>query len=206
MRLGADIVEQLFKLKSLADWCVGEIHIIGSDLTPNAGRDNFEDSPGWSKVRGELEYEVIEIEKTIRRESGSRNKSVASLQEKSQKTKAAAVQQIGNGFLTQRGKDQMVENIDKVKDELGKAAVAKKRDLEEKKTLLAEVEDLSTYIDKVKSVKKTGIDDALQHLDKKTRRVVYAILDVLKAEISSEEDIRRIEERIIERLQPGKRM
>lgn len=202
---GSEIVKQLFKSQNLADWCVGEIHIVGADITPNAGRDNFEDSAGWSLVRQEIQQEVEEIEKKIRWESANRNKSVAAMRAKARKAIDRTEQQLKDGVVSHNHKEKMIRDLEKTKSAIEDAAKSKSRDFREKSELAEVARELDSIIWRVRSVEKTNTDNALQHLDKKTKRVVHVVQQVLKEEISDEQLLRRIEEKINERLQPGRK-
>lgn len=203
---GNDIVRQLFTTKSLANWCVGEIHIVGQELTPNAGRDNFEDSAEWTRVKKELSSTVSTIEKVVRRESQNRNKSVNTIKGRSGKLMERAEQQLSRGFVSRDQKEKLVQDLQKEKKKVEEAANTRNRSIDEKKQLANMAEGLEKSITRIENVKKTGTDAALQHLDRKTKRAVYKILSILKDELSNKDELRRVEEKINEALQPGKRV
>lgn len=60
-------------------WCVGEIHIVGHGIVPNARRDNFEDTSEWRNVREQLKDNAKKIGDPIRKESTHRNQDPATI-------------------------------------------------------------------------------------------------------------------------------
>lgn len=198
------IVSRLFPTPSLAVWCVGEIHITGDSITPNAGRDGLEDSPGWKKAQEYLKDEARRVEKLVREESKDRNRSGDKLIQRTERVEKEVWKKMERGFVSHDEKTEVIRQLEKEHEKLTKQSKNNKRSEVEQKQLLAKAKEVEKLRVEVQSVKKTGTDDALQHLDRRTRSAVIKIFKVLRAELPKS-DYRRIEEKINESLRPGKR-
>ena len=76
IQIGDDAVfRNLFTEERFNRWCVGELHILDSRITPNARRDYFEPSPHLRNLENQLIPVLRNISTRCRRESTARNRA-----------------------------------------------------------------------------------------------------------------------------------
>lgn len=69
-----EILSHYFTESRFAQWAVGDIHVAHPRIVPNARRDDFEHTPGHSKLVDEMRQVTREITQTIRSRSDQRTK------------------------------------------------------------------------------------------------------------------------------------
>ena len=72
---GEGVFDDLFTEQRFNRWCVGEVHIMDSRITPNARRDYFEPSPHLRNLENRLIPVLRDIGTRCRRESTARNRA-----------------------------------------------------------------------------------------------------------------------------------
>ena len=198
------IVKELFKTPSLASWCFGEIHIVDPNLTPNARRDNFEESKAWNKLKEQLRGEVHRIESEIRQESDKRNTSVSKLTARGEKKAKDASRAAERGFTTreeQKGTEQRLEDeIEKLKQQEN----SRKRSEDEQKELARTRQHVQDVLTSIKQIRVTDADRVESHLGKQARRVLRTVRGVLKSELN-ERTFQRVTGKINDALQQGRK-
>ena len=72
---GEAVFDHLFTEERFNRWCVGELHILDSRITPNARRDYFEPGPHLRNLENQLIPVLRGISTRCRRESTARNRA-----------------------------------------------------------------------------------------------------------------------------------
>ncbi len=198
------VTRDLFTTSSHAMWCFGEIHITDPTLTPNAQRDNFEDSRAWRRIRERLRGEAIQIGKEIHRESAQRNASVETLKRRAEAKQKEAHKAIERGFVSPDEQKALVRKLQDEVKRLIQDEGKRNRGEEEKETIRTIRRELEDVAKRVESVTTTKADAAQAHLSRETRRVLRRVREVLQSELD-EETFRRITAKINAALQPGQR-
>lgn len=198
------VVRELFTTPSHAMWCFGEVHVTDSTLTPNAQRDNFEDSRAWRRIKERLRNEAVQIDKEIRRESAQRSVSVETLKRRADAKRKEADRAIERGFVSPDEQKALVRKIQEEVKRLAQDEGKRNRGEEEKETIRTIRRELEDVAKRVESVTTTKADAAQAHLSRETRRVLRRVREVLQSELD-EETFRRITEKINAALQPGQR-
>ena len=72
---GEAVFDHLFTEERFNRWCVGELHILDSRITPNARRDYFEPGPHLRNLENRLIPVLRSISTRCRRESTARNRA-----------------------------------------------------------------------------------------------------------------------------------
>ena len=198
------VIRDLFTTPSHAMWCFGEIHITDSTLTPNAQRDNFEESRAWRQIKERLRNEAVQIGKEIQRESAQRNASVETLKRRAEKKQKKAHKAIERGFVSPDEQKALVRELQDEVKKLEQKEGKRNRGEKEKETIRTIRHELEVVVKRVESVKTTKADVAQAHLSRETRRVLRKVREVLQSELD-EETFRRIIEKINVALQPGQR-
>ena len=198
------MVRSLFRTPSLVRWCFGEIYITDLSLTPNAQRDNFEQSKAWDRIKERLREEAKLLEQAIRDESNQRNKSFNALSKGTENLIEKANQAIEDGFASQEEKQATIRRLEEWSEKIDTQAKQKKRTEGEKASLEEQRKQLEQVVNAVKAVRKTGTDDALAHLNKQARRAVRTVFEVLKSELNDKQ-FNAIQAKVHAALKPGKR-
>ena len=198
------IFRDLFTTKNHAVWCFGEIHITEHALTPNAQRDNFEDSQKWRGILAELRDETRLIDKEIRRESDERNTSVASFESKADGAIKKAKVAIQRGLESREEQEALVEQLQTHVERVERQKDRRRRSDDEKQRLEATKKRVEDAIREVRQVPRTGRDAAQAHLSKQSRNVLKTVQRVLRSELD-DETFRRVDRKINDALKPGRK-
>lgn len=200
----ASIVRKLFKTPSHAIWCFGEIHIIDHKLTPNAQRDNFEDSQQWRRIKAQLHNEAILIGKDVRNESTQRNTSIEALRKRVEKHKKKAQMAIKGGFVSRDEQNATIQKLDDEAKKLKQHEDKRTRTKEDQEKIKEMRRELEGTVEQVTSVKVTGTDIAHAHLGRESRKALRTVYRVLQSELD-EDMFRTVMEKINTALRPGQR-
>ena len=199
-----DIVRNLFTTQSVARWCFGEIHVTDLSLMPNAQRDDFEPSKSWNRLKARLREEARALEKAIRKESDERNTSVATLTKRTQDQIEQAKDTIEGGFISHDQKEATIQQLEAASEKIKTQAKKKKRTQREIHALNELRKKLDRVVGEVKSVRRTGTDDALSHLNKQTRSAIRTVFSVLKSELDKGQ-FSAVQTKVYAALKPGKK-
>ena len=198
----ATIIRKLFTSAYLANWCFGEIHITDHQLTPNAQRDNFEDSSTWDRIKQHLHGEVVQIERNIRKESRLNNESVKKHIRRAEVYQRDVHKRIEHGFVSPDDQKATIQKLDANIESLEQQAGRRKHT--EKEELTEAIRQLRKTKERASAVKITGADKAQAHLSRQARGVLRTVREILQSELD-EETFRTIIDKINAALQPGQR-
>ena len=196
------VVRELFRTPHLAKWCFGEIHIVDPNLTPNARRDNFENSNAWSEIKEQLREEAHRIESEIRKESDERNASVSRLTARARRKAEDAKKAALRGFTT---REEQKDTEKKLEDEIQKFRQQennRKRSEDDKREIAKFRQYIEEALALIKEVTVTDADRVESHLGKQARKVLRTVRGVLKSELDGP-TFRRVTGKINEALQQG---
>lgn len=200
----ASIVRALFNPSTSARalWCFGEIHITDYGITPNAQRDNFEDSKSWYLVKSQLTTEAKKINQEVGKESADRNRSPKVYFKRFDTDSKQVNNKIQEGFVSRNEQNSverdLIEKAEKVRSQKGKRNRSED-DIEQLEQIAQKYEALAK---RVSEVKRTGNESAFAGLDRKSRKIVLTIQKILETELD-EDTYRRIVKKINSALQPG---
>lgn len=197
------IIRQLFQTPSHATWCFGEIFVTDPGLVPNAQRDNFEPNGAWSRCKATLKDQAENLDRDVRRESNERSQSPQKRINEASKVRRAASTKVRKGFVSREEREATAKRIQEAQKKLETSKKKAKTD-EEREEVQEEQKALEDALVKVNETKKTQTDSAWSHLDRSARKVLQIVFEVLGEELKEPEFI-AIQEKIQERLQPGKK-
>jgi len=197
------IIGKLFSSSHLSKWCFGEVHITDQRVSPNAQRDNFEESEYWNRIREQLGAEVRSIQREIRRESEARNASVEVLEKSVRKVVKNAIDSQRRGFVSRDEQTGTLQSLEIENKKMEKNAAKKGRSNEEKDKIAALRGELTEAKRRIEEVRTTEADRAQAHLGRETRKVLRKVYEVLKAELDDKR-FRQIVSKINFELQPGR--
>lgn len=199
---GADPVTELFGARAKTDgrfnaWYMGEIHITTPDAIPNARRDGFEDTQAWLRTRTDLLSFIQERIKDVRRLSQDRNQP-RKIERSAMKVVDEADQRLKTGFVSREQREDMIEKVAKT-SELAQEALRVRQPSAE----AGKLHDTVAQLERTRlALQETGgfVVDRLQpSLDRKQRRLVREILELLYAALDAE-SYKRAETAILDRF------
>ncbi len=177
---------------------IGEVHVCSRDIVPNARRDGFEDSDHWIRAREDLAHFIAERCEEIRATSNARNRPAV----KVVATVNKVIEEVGGVLETGIVSDKECKTLlDRVKREhyrLRRALESRKHDAEREALI-----PLETRLAKLRESLQNGRPDISKRLpstlDRKQRKLVVKILQVLQRELD-EDSYRRAKDAIMRAL------
>lgn len=171
----------IFKEARFNGWTQGEIFIVTDKLIPNARRDDFEQNDAYYKLIEALSNGVgLDIARTIREASLTRNNPNAKALREVEKKIAEASTAVSEGFNSSVDKETLITSLTesaaslsglKVSDDLSQ----KKQDLQEK---------IEAAIEEVSESKNFKINQINSGIDKKSKQVLKVVSDILSRKLA----------------------
>lgn len=172
----------IFREARFNGWTQGELFIITDKLIPNARRDDFEQNQYYFKLLEALREGVgLDITHAIREASLSRNDASARAMREVAKKLNEADSVLDEGFNSSVDKDKLLteltaaaEALERVKPKDG-AQQAKREQLRER---------IATTVDTVAASKKYKLNEVNTSIDKKSKKVLAIVSDILSTKLS----------------------
>jgi len=171
----------IFKEARFNEWTQGEIFIVTDKLIPNARRDDFEQNDAYYKLIQALSDGVgLEIARTIREASLTRNNPNAKALREVEKKLAEASTAVSEGFNSTVDKEKLITTLTdtaaslsglKIGDDLS----VKKKELQEK---------VETAIEEVAESKNFKINQINSGIDKKSKQVLKVVSNILSRKLA----------------------
>jgi molecular chaperone HtpG len=171
----------IFKEARFNGWTQGEIFIVTDKLIPNARRDDFEQNDAYYKLIQALSDGVgLEIARTIREASLTRNNPNAKALREVEKKLAEASTAVSEGFNSTVDKEKLITTLTdtaaslsglKIGDDLS----VKKKELQEK---------VETAIEEVAESKNFKINQINSGIDKKSKQVLKVVSNILSRKLA----------------------
>lgn len=171
----------IFKEARFNGWTQGEIFIVTDKLIPNARRDDFEQNDAYYKLIQALSDGVgLEIARTIREASLTRNNPNAKALREVEKKLAEASTAVSEGFNSTVDKEKLITTLTdtaaslsglKIGDDLS----VKKKELQEK---------VETAIEEVAKSKNFKINQINSGIDKKSKQVLKVVSNILSRKLA----------------------
>lgn len=171
----------IFKEARFNGWTQGEIFIVTDKLIPNARRDDFEQNDAYYKLIEKLSNSVgLEIARTIREASLTRNNPNAKALREVEKKIAEASTVLAEGFNSSVEKEKMIATLTESAASLcglhvGEDLAIKKKGLQEK---------IDTTIEKVTESKNYKLNQINSGIDKKSKQVLKVVSDILSKKLA----------------------
>ena len=196
------IFRSLFKSSNLATWCFGEIHLTDASLTPNAQRDNIEDSHSWEITRKQLEDVAADLESLIRSSSNQRNKSVDKFLTSANRVLSDADKRLTNGLVSVEEKELLIGKIGDLEEKIARESERETRSETDRTSLVRLSRKLAAKKKDVANVSRTQTDRSQARWNKQARKAITIIFRVLR-QLLDEQQFLLIQERINEALKAG---
>ena len=171
----------IFKEARFNGWTQGEIFIVTDKLIPNARRDDFEQNDAYYRLIDKLSNGVgLEIARTIREASLTRNNPNAKALREAEREIAEASAAVTEGFNSTVDKEKLIATLTESAASLNGLRVSE--DLSQKKQELQE--KIETVIDDVKESKNFKINQINSGIDKKSKQVLKVVSDILSRKLA----------------------
>lgn len=171
----------IFRESRFNGWVQGELYITTDKLIPNARRDDFEQNEAYFKLIACLQDGVgTEISKLIREASSKRNDTSAKVIKEVEKAVSAARKDLQDGFNSSVDKEKLVESLTQSAQKLENTKV--REDLQNKKNELSKI--ISDTADQVSSSNNYKINKINSSIDRKSKKMLAVISDILSEKLS----------------------
>ncbi|MBN1260151.1 MAG: ATP-binding protein [Anaerolineae bacterium] len=180
-------------------WHIGEIHILSSRAIPNARRDGFEDVGDWPEIAEGLKPFIKERVEEIRQRSHARNRPTAKVMRAAQIAIDEANDRLQVGFASEQQRSALLERVKKEQVRTEEAAKVRQRPADA--VQLEEVaQQLEAACRSLEQESKYAVKNLRSNLDRKQRKVVIEILQILYQTLD-DESYRKAEAAILARFQ-----
>ena len=171
----------IFKEARFNGWTQGEIFVVTDKLIPNARRDDFEQNDAYYHFIDALSSGVgIEITRTIREASVTRNNPSAKALREIERKISEASTAVEEGFNSTVDKEKMVITLTESAASLAGLRVSE--DLTSKKKELQE--KIEASIEEVSESKNFKINQINSGIDKKSKQVLKVVSDILSRKLA----------------------
>lgn len=165
---------------------IGEVHVLSERAIPNARRDGFESNDEWARIRGLLIPFLRERSNEIRAVSQVRNRPVVKIGRSVTAVVDEAKKALRTGFISAAEKADLIGRLDKEIDKVD-AALRARRDEKERKQLSNSKVSLEKIRQEVQEARELVTTKLSPCLDRKQRKIIQDILQLLRQVLKDEE-------------------
>lgn len=174
-------LNNIFRESRFNGWTQGELFVVTDKLIPNARRDDFEQNKAYYKLIQALRTGIgSEVTKVIREASQLRSDvSAKAIREVQQQVNNASLT-VEEGFNSSIDKNKLLDTLTRAEESLKKTNVR-----EELKTKKEELQkQLTDTIQKVSDSKNYKINQINSGIDKKSKKILAIVSDILSQKLS----------------------
>lgn len=187
---GSDRVAELFAEdvetnRRFNAYYIGEIHIISPQIIPNARRDGFEENDAWQKLKADLKLLIKILCDEIRKLSQDRNRPTQKIVSTANATIKEANACLQTGFASLEERDNLVRRLIKEEERATNAFESRKNpeDSERIKSIIDQLKKARNEVEKANYFISKKLSSSL---DRKQRKIIQEILDILYNTIDKE--------------------
>lgn len=175
-------LNNIFRESRFNGWTQGELFILTDKLIPNARRDDFEQNEYYFKLLNALSDGVgLTITRAIREASTSRNDvSTKVLKEVTKKVDEANVM-LEEGFNSTVDKEKLIEDLKQTVETLERVKPKDDTQSEKKEELKKRIENA---VEEVKDSKNYKLNQINTGIDKKSKKILAVVSNILSAKLS----------------------
>lgn len=175
-------LNSIFREARFNGWTQGELFILTDKLIPNARRDDFEQNQYYYKLMDALSEGVgLDITRTIREASVSRNDATAKVMREVSKKIGEATTILDEGFNSSVDKEKLIEDLTTTAETLAKTKPKDDAQAEQKEQLTRQIE---TTVEEVTESKKYKLNQVNTGIDKKSKKILSVVTDILSKKLS----------------------
>ena len=172
----------IFREARFNGWTQGELFILTDKLIPNARRDDFEQNQYYFKLLEALREGVgLDITRAIREASMSRNDVSAKVMRDVARTIGEATTVLDEGFNSSVDKEKLVTQLTTAAETLARTKPKDDAQAEQKERLTQQIE---TTVAEVVESKKYKINQVNSGIDKKSKKILAVVTDILSTKLS----------------------
>lgn len=175
-------LNSIFREARFNGWTQGELFILTDKLIPNARRDDFEQNQYYYKLMDALSEGVgLDITRTIREASVSRNDATAKVMREVSKKIGEATTILDEGFNSSVDKEKLIEELTVTAETLAKTKPKDDAQAEQKEQLTRQIE---ITVEEVSESKKYKLNQVNSGIDKKSKKILSVVTDILSKKLS----------------------
>ena len=175
-------LNSIFREARFNGWTQGELFIITDKLIPNARRDDFEQNQHYFKLLEALREGIgLDITHAIREASLSRNDASAKAMREVAKKLNEADTILDEGFNSSVDKDKLLTELTAAAEALERVKPKDGTQQEQQEQLR---ERIATTADAVAASKKYKLNEVNSGIDKKSKKVLAIVSDILSTKLS----------------------
>lgn len=175
-------LNSIFRESRFNGWTQGELFILTDKLIPNARRDDFEQNQYYFKLLDSLSEGVgMDITHAIREASLLRNDASAKVMREVAKKIGEATAIIDEGFNSSVDKEKLIADLTVTAEILEKTKPKDNTQAEQKEILKRQIE---STVEGVCESKKYKLDKVNSGVDKKSKKILSIVSDILSTKLS----------------------
>lgn len=172
----------IFREARFNSWTQGELFIVTDKLVPNARRDDFEQNQAYFMLLDALREGVaLEITKAIREASIARNDASAKVLREVAKKIGEATTILNEGFNSSVDKGKLISELTATAETLARTKPKNENQAQQKEQLTHQIE---TTVEEVAESKKYKLNQVNSGIDKKSKKILSVVSDILSTKLS----------------------
>ena len=172
----------IFREARFNGWTQGELFILTDKLIPNARRDDFEQNQYYFKLLDALREGVgLDITRAIREASLERNDASSKVMRDVAKKLDEATIILDEGFNSSVDKEKLIADLTTTAETLAKTKPKDEAQAQQKEQLTKKIE---TTVEEVSESKKYKLNQVNSGIDKKSKKILSVVSDILSTKLS----------------------
>ena len=175
-------LNSIFREARFNGWTQGELFILTDKLIPNARRDDFEQNQYYFKLLDALREGVgLDITRAIREASLARNDASSKVMRDVERKIGEATLILEEGFNSSVDKEKLLTELTSTAEVLAKTKPKDDAQAEQKQQLTHRIE---TAVEEVAESKKYKLNQVNSGIDKKSKKILTIVSDILSNKLS----------------------
>lgn len=175
-------LNSIFREARFNGWTQGELFILTDKLIPNARRDDFEQNQYYFKLLDALREGVgLDITRAIREASLARNDASTKVMQEVAKKIGEATTILDEGFNSSVDKEKLIADLTATAETLAKTKPKDNAQAQQKEQLTKQIE---TTVEEVTESKKYKLNQVNSGIDKKSKKILSVVSDILSTKLS----------------------
>ena len=175
-------LNSIFRESRFNGWTQGELFILTDKLIPNARRDDFEQNQYYFKLLDALKEGVgLDITRAIREASLARNDTSAKVMREVAKKINEATTVLNEGFNSSVDKEKLITDLTSTAETLAKTKPKDDEQAAQKEQLKKQLESTAEEVSESKKYKLNQVNSGI---DKKSKKILAVVSDILSTKLS----------------------
>ena len=175
-------LNSIFREARFNGWTQGELFILTDKLIPNARRDDFEQNQYYFKLLDALREGIgLDITHAIREASLARNDASSKVMREVAKKIGEATTILDEGFNSSVDKEKLIAELTETAETLARTKPKDNAQAQQKEQLTRQIE---TTVEEVTESKKYKLNQVNSGIDKKSKKILSVVSDILSTKLS----------------------